>query len=82
MRNKIPFISVISIIGTTEESAVDPLDAVLDIRKELSKKVRDTFLTGLHPQKITETATVFSCHRDVCCRLTEHVFSAGDSSAF
>lgn len=69
MRNKIPVISVISIIGTTEESAVDPLDAILDIRKELSKKVRDTFLTGVYPKKITEAVTLFFfCHRDVCCR--------------
>lgn len=74
MRNKIPVISVISIIGTTEESAVDPLDAILDIRKELSKKVRDTVLTGLYPQKITEVATVFSCQRDLCCRLTTFIF--------
>jgi len=36
MHNEIPVISVISIMGTTEESAVDPLEDVFDIRKELS----------------------------------------------
>lgn len=33
--NQIPVISVIGIMGTTEESAVDPLDKILEIRKNL-----------------------------------------------
>lgn len=36
MNNEIPVISVISIMGTTEESAVDPLKDIFEIRKELS----------------------------------------------
>ena len=36
MLNEIPVISVISIMGTTEESAVDPLEDIFEIRKELS----------------------------------------------
>lgn len=36
MHNEIPVISVISIMGTTEESAVDPLEDIFEIRKELS----------------------------------------------
>ena len=36
MQNEIPVISVISIMGTTEESAVDPLEDIFEIRKELS----------------------------------------------
>lgn len=38
MSNQIPVISVISIMGTTEESAVDPLEEILAIREKLSKK--------------------------------------------
>ncbi len=37
MTNEIPVISVISIMGTTEESAVDPLEDIFTIRAELSK---------------------------------------------
>ena len=36
MHNEIPVISVIGIMGTTEESAVDPLEDIFEIRKELS----------------------------------------------
>lgn len=38
MRNEIPVISVIGIMGTTEESAVDPLENIFTIRAELSKE--------------------------------------------
>ena len=43
MMNQIPVISVISIMGTTEESAVDPLDEILFIREKLSKEVSLSF---------------------------------------
>ena len=39
LKNHIPVISVISIMGTTEESAVDPLDEILKIRDQLKKQV-------------------------------------------
>lgn len=40
---QIQMISVISIMGTTEESAVDPLDEILSIREKLSKEVSLSF---------------------------------------
>ena len=43
MKNHIPVISVISIMGTTEESAVDPLDEILSIREKLSKEASLSF---------------------------------------
>lgn len=43
LKNHIPVISVISIMGTTEESAVDPLDEILKIRDQLKKRVRQSF---------------------------------------
>lgn len=36
MHNEIPVISVIGIMGTTEESAVDSLEDIFEIRTELS----------------------------------------------
>ncbi|CAH3028791.1 unnamed protein product, partial [Porites evermanni] len=38
LKKKIPVISVISIMGTTEESAVDPLNKILEIRDQLKKQ--------------------------------------------
>ena len=34
LSNKIPIISVVAVIGSTEESAVDPLREIIDLRKE------------------------------------------------
>ncbi|KAL9973865.1 hypothetical protein ACROYT_G020371 [Oculina patagonica] len=62
MTNEIPVISVISIMGTTEESAVDPLEDIFTIRAELSKMEK-----GLN----------FSIHADAawgayfCCMLRD-----------
>ena len=39
---KIPVVSVVSIMGTTEESAVDPLADILDLREEMRVKVTCT----------------------------------------
>ena len=39
LENEIPVIAVVSIMGTTEESAIDPLTDVLQMRKTFSKKV-------------------------------------------
>ncbi|MFN6514409.1 MAG: pyridoxal phosphate-dependent decarboxylase family protein [Nostoc sp. CreGUA01] len=36
--NKIPVYTVVAVIGTTEESAVDPLKKVLELREEFSQK--------------------------------------------
>ena len=37
--NEIPVISVVAIMGTTEESAVDPLTDILDLRDKFRKQV-------------------------------------------
>lgn len=38
LEKKIPVMNVIAIIGTTEESSVDPLNEILDLRNDLRKK--------------------------------------------
>ena len=48
LSKRIPVISVISIMGTTEESAVDPLVDILSIRKKLSKEVLQPFLSDFY----------------------------------
>ena len=40
LRDEIPVLSVVSIMGTTEASAVDPLKEILDLREKMCKKVR------------------------------------------
>jgi glutamate/tyrosine decarboxylase-like PLP-dependent enzyme len=37
--NAIPVISVIAVMGSTEESAIDPLIEILAIREEFKRKV-------------------------------------------
>jgi len=39
MEQEIPVITVVSVMGTTEESAVDPLSEILDFRHTFRKKV-------------------------------------------
>ena len=39
LAHKIPVISVVAVMGTTEESAIDPLIDIVNIRKDMSKKV-------------------------------------------
>jgi len=39
MEQEIPIITVVSVMGTTEESAVDPLTEILDLKQEFRKKV-------------------------------------------
>ena len=46
LKNQIPVISVIGIMGTTEESAVDPLEDIFEIREKLRKEV--CFVTKLN----------------------------------
>lgn len=41
---KIPVITVVAVMGTTEESAVDELSAVLELREEMRKKGMDFFV--------------------------------------
>jgi len=36
---EIPVLSVVPVIGTTEESAVDPLDKILEIRDRAKEEV-------------------------------------------
>ncbi|EDO29152.1 predicted protein, partial [Nematostella vectensis] len=38
LANKIPVVSVIAIMGTTEESAVDPLTDILELRNEMRRR--------------------------------------------
>ena len=38
--NEIPIIAVVSVMGTTEESAVDPLTEILELRQKFRTKVR------------------------------------------
>ena len=40
LKNKIPVLCVVAIIGTTEESAVDPIVDILEIRDRFKRKVR------------------------------------------
>ena len=46
LKNQIPVISVMAIMGTTEESAVDPLEDIFAIREDLKKEV--CFVTKLN----------------------------------
>lgn len=41
LEKEIPVVAVVAVMGTTEESAIDPLTEILKIRKDFSKKVRD-----------------------------------------
>ncbi len=38
LENKIPVYTVVAVIGTTEESAVDPIKQILELREEFSQK--------------------------------------------
>lgn len=44
LRNKIPVITVVAVIGSTEESAVDNLTKVLELREEFRKEGMDFFI--------------------------------------
>ena len=37
---KIPIISMVAVIGSTEESAVDPIYEIFEMREEFKKQVR------------------------------------------
>ena len=39
VKESIPVISVTAVIGSTEESAIDPLTEILDMREEFKTKV-------------------------------------------
>lgn len=40
LKHNIPVITVLAVMGTTEESAVDPLTEILDLREKFRTKVR------------------------------------------
>lgn len=40
LEKEIPVVAVVAVMGTTEESSIDPLTEILKIRKDFSKKVR------------------------------------------
>lgn len=42
LEKEIPVITVVSVMGTTEESAVDPLTEILEMRQKFRTKVRRT----------------------------------------
>jgi len=41
LEKEIPVVAVVAVMGTTEESAIDPLTEILKMRKDFSKKVGD-----------------------------------------
>ena len=44
LEDKIPVVAVVAVMGTTEESSIDPLSEILQLRKSYSKKVNQFFL--------------------------------------
>ena len=50
LKENIPVLALVAIIGTTEESAVDPVDDILMIREKFRKKV---------------SLILFSCYKDL-----------------
>lgn len=44
LEDKIPIVAVVAVMGTTEESSIDPLSEILQFRKSYSKKVNQLFL--------------------------------------
>lgn len=44
LEDKIPIVAVVAVMGTTEESSIDPLSEILQLRKSYSKKVNQLFL--------------------------------------
>ena len=40
LEKQIPVVAVVAVMGTTEESAIDPLTEILQIREDFSRKVR------------------------------------------
>lgn len=40
LKQRIPVITVLAVMGTTEESAVDPLTEIVDLREKFRTKVR------------------------------------------
>lgn len=48
LANEIPVMMVVAVIGSTEESAVDPLDEIVNIRDEYcNEKVRNVFTENI-----------------------------------
>ena len=43
LENKIPIVAVVAVMGTTEESSIDPLSEILQLRKSYSNKVNQLF---------------------------------------
>lgn len=52
MELKIPVITVVSVMGTTEESAVDPLTDILDLRDKFRQRV------SIEPSQLVSTVTM------------------------
>ena len=44
LEDKIPIVAVVAVMGTTEESSIDPLSEILHLQKSDSKKVNQLFL--------------------------------------
>lgn len=47
LKHNIPVITVLAVMGTTEESAVDPLAEILDFREKFRKKVCLPYWNGM-----------------------------------
>ena len=39
LEKQIPIVAVVAVMGTTEESSIDPLTEIVTLRKQFSKKV-------------------------------------------
>lgn len=46
LSRQIPVLAVVAVMGTTEESSIDPLTDILGMRKDFSKKVKIGKLKG------------------------------------
>ena len=44
LEDKIPIVAVVAVMGTTEESPIDPLSESFNLQKSYSKKVNQLFL--------------------------------------
>ena len=64
LEKEIPVVAVVAVMGTTEESAIDPLTEILKIRKDFSKKVRDRLAVITLLNKFRNGVSFMNMRRD------------------